>query len=223
MNHECSKILKSKNRGIFRAATKKEINKSDATSNATEKDNYKKAINSPDLIFILQNSIGEYCSADAIKPHELIGKGLDSYVHITSPIRRIVDIINMLEMQYGTVITSKKAEEFIISWLKQINLINIKTKAIRRLQNDVQLLKLYDDKNDNQIYSGMVFARSDIITKNDNTLFKYRVYIPEIKLLTSLTIPHKIINYSMMDFTLHLFLDEIKMNKKVRLQLLYNL
>jgi len=45
------------------------------------------------------------------------------------------------------------------------------------------------------------------------------VYIPYIKLLTSVYSERDIKNYSLMDFTVHLFLDESKMSKKVRLHM----
>ena len=161
---------------------------------------------------------GEYCSADAIKPHELIaGGGLASYVHITSPIRRLVDCLNMLEIQRGTYINSEEAIKFLEKWLDQIAVINKKTKAIRRLQNDAELLRLYDRAH-NQMYNGVVFAQTSVAAENN--LYKYKVYIPYIKLLSSVYTTKVIKNYSLMDFTVHLFLDESKMCKKVRLHML---
>ena len=205
MNYECSKILLKKNRGIFRSARSVAISDNDCDPNALPSE----------FKHILQNVAGEYCSVDNMKPHELIAGGLNSYLHITSPIRRLVDCINMLEIQRGTYINSVESEKFLEKWLNNIPEINAKTKAIRRLQNDVELLRLYE-KTHNQIYNGIVFDRTITTT----SLYKYRVYIPYIKLLTSVYSVKEIKNYSSMDFTVHLFLDETKMSKKVRLQML---
>jgi hypothetical protein len=212
MNYECSKILLKKGRGIFRSASKKEVGKED------------KDISIPSEIkHIVQSVAGEYCSIENMKPHELIAiNGLASYTHITSPIRRLVDCLNMLEIQRGTYIHSVEANQFLEKWLKKIPEINKKTKAIRRLQNDVELLRLYE-KTHSQVYNGIVFAQSKVEQQSntlEDNIYKYKVYIPYIKLLTSVYSERDIKNYSLMDFTVHLFLDESKMCKKVRLHML---
>jgi exoribonuclease R len=234
MNHECAKLLRAKKKGIFRSATKKEALEDKGTD-------YKQVIKTiPELAFILQGVAGEYCSAQAIKPHELIGSkgGLECYVHITSPIRRMVDIINMLELQMGMGITSKGAEDFLLKWTTQeaIDLINKKTKAIRRLQNDVELLKLYD-KNNVQVYSGISLGGPPPRDGNRDGCDNFKsvlckdislpswgggtpVYIPELKLLTKIYSTKNLPIYSSFECTVHLFLDEAKMSKKVRLQML---
>ena len=50
--------------------------------------------------------------------------------------------------------------------------------------------------------------------------YKYRVYIYYIKLLTNVYSTKKVENYTTMNFTIHLFLDEVNMTKKIRLQML---
>jgi hypothetical protein len=234
MNHECAKLLKAKKKGIFRSAKKKEVQEDNVL------EDYKKVlVNAPELTYILQGIAGEYCLADNIKPHELIGKGLSSYVHITSPIRRIVDIINMLELQMGISIHSPAAEEFLKKWTspEAINTLNIKTKAIRRLQNDVELLHLYE-KNNGQVYTGILLGvggnppeppSGEILVANAlvggpgggvRGGVPHRVYVPELKLLTKIYSDKQLPTYSIAEFTVHLFLDEAKMSKKVRLQIL---
>jgi len=224
MNYECSQVLQSKNRGIFRSACKNEdISQTDIPAECKH---------------ILQNIVGEYCSVSNVKPHELIGGGggLPTYVHITSPIRRLVDCLNMLEMQKDTLIKSPEAQEFLAKWLDKIPELNAKNKSIRRLQNEVELLHLYQTQSQQvyseqvyseqvysqqvysqQVYSGMVFAQTPA---NENAFFKYRVYIPVIKCLTSVYSLKDIKNYTFANFTLHWFLDESKMQKKIRLQML---
>lgn len=197
MNHECAKILKIKKRGgIFRSATKKEEIKETVA---------------PGLKSILQNVAGEYSSE--AKPHELLG--LDLYTHITSPIRRIVDIVNMMNLIEEH--WSANAIAFMEKWQEQSHLdhINAKTKAIRRLQNEMELMTLYE-KNPGCIYNGVVFQRSE----EAKGLYKYRAYIPETKMLTSVLSANVYKNYAEVNFSAHLFLDEAKMTKKIRLQIL---
>lgn len=195
MNHECAKILNiKKHGGIFRSAGKKEEIKDTLA---------------PELKSILQNVAGEYSSE--AKPHELLG--LECYTHITSPIRRIVDIVNMMnliELQW-----SADAIAFMAKWQSHLAHINNKTKAIRRLQNEMELMTLYE-KNPGCIYNGVVFQRSD----EAKGLYKYRAYIPETKMLTSVFSMTEYKNYAEVNFSAHLFLDEAKMTKKIRLQIL---
>jgi exoribonuclease R len=229
MNHECAKKLQLQQRGIFRSATKKEIQPSN-------EEDYKKVLIMPELIYMLQGVAGEYCLVDNIKPHELIGKGLKCYTHITSPIRRLVDIVNMVELQTDTCIGSVAADAFLKKWKtpQAVETINQKTKAIRRLQNDVELLHVYEKYGQDKVYSGIILG---VPPPHDGSNMPSpppqvggsggrqpptptRVYIPELKLLTKLKSAKELPIYSLVECTVHLFLDEAKMRRKVRLQML---
>jgi len=231
MNYECSKILKAKRKGIFRTATKKEINL--ASEAAIE------ACIAGDLKYILQGTVGTYCAIEDLKPHEVIGGGVSSYIHITSPIRRIVDCVNMLEIMSDNYVFSKEADLFKEKWMANLAQINANTKAIRHLQNDMALLNIYEkNTNKDQIYSGVVWGGDPMgvppphdgmgferveplgFERAAPLLYKYRVYIYYIKLLTNVYSTKKVENYTTMNFTIHLFLDEVNMTKKIRLQML---
>jgi exoribonuclease R len=202
MNYECSKLLKAQTqpRGIFRSATKKE-NASDLA---------------PELCHILQGAVGNYCSAPDIQPHELIGGGLPSYTHITSPIRRIVDCINMLELQKPNLIKSAEADAFVEKWQAQLAVINQKTKSIRKIQNEMTLLTCHK-KNEKQVYRGVVFDQQKAQQQNK---YKYKIYIPDIKLLTSVFSEQVYTAYSVVNCAFYLFLDEDRMEKKVRVTII---
>ena len=204
MNRECAKILKAQQHGIFRSASKKE----------TAPEDY--AILAPELKSILQNTAGAYTSAAESKPHELIGGGLECYVHITSPIRRIVDVVNMLAILQDKLQWSADAKQFMAKWQSLLPMLNQKTKAIRRLQNEMELLSTYEKKED-RAYPGFLFQRSEAMEKG---LYKYRAYIPETKMVTSVLSPKAYKNYAAVHFSAHLFLDEAKMTKKIRLQIM---
>jgi hypothetical protein len=184
-----------------------------------------------DLKYILQGTVGAYCGIEDLKPHEIIGGGVESYLHITSPIRRIVDCINMLEIMSEDYVFSKEADLFKEKWMANLTLINANTKAIRHLQNDMALLHLYEkNTNKDQIYSGVVLGvgvppgvpppHDGMGSGFEPLLYKYRVYIYYIKLLTNVYSTKKVENYTTMNFTIHLFLDEVNMTKKIRLQML---
>jgi hypothetical protein len=219
MNHECAKMLLGKSRGIFRSTTKKE-------SNEIIKDSPY-----PTLNYILNNISGQYCSRSDLQPHYMIGNGLDCYTHITSPIRRIVDCVMMLELQQSHFKWSDGAVKFLNKWTtpESIDTINKKTKVIRKLENEIRLMDLYENEvckndNNNNIYFGLVFGKT-LIENNENKkdarpMYKYKVYIQTIKFLSYVITERELVDYTMVDISVHQFLDEAKMCKKIRLQLL---
>ena len=208
MNRECAKSLQGKKTGIFRSATRK-----------TAITDYTHFV--PELQEMLQNVAGEYCSYENLKPHALIG--CESYLHITSPIRRLVDIVNMLEIQAALIPWSAAAQTFMGKWKTAASLaqINRKTKAARKLQNEIEVLEAYQ-KNPERIYMGVVFNKTTL----DASLYKYSVYIPETKVLTTVKGPNVVgpnvvgTGTATVYLSAHLFLDEAKMTKKIRLQFL---
>jgi exoribonuclease R len=216
MNRECAKKLRAKKCGIFRSAMQASVAEASVAEASVAAQAQAQA--PPELKRILQATAGEYCGADQIKPHELIGGGLDCYLHITSPIRRLVDIINMCELLQESIPWSAEAKVFLAKWQKpeQIKSINQKTKASRKLQNEMELLQTYE-KNPDRTYMGLLFNKTQEL---DKALFKYKVYIAETKMLTSIFSTEDIAEFTSAYFSAHLFLDEAKMTKKIRLQML---
>ena len=201
MNMECAKQLETKKCGIFRSAVKN-------TENNTCPSELKR---------VLQGTAGEYCSFKKRKPHELIGNGRRTYVHVTSPIRRIVDIVNMTILLKEQVKWSADATNFLEKWqTKMIPMINTKTKAIRKLQNEMEMLNIYT-KQPERTFTGVLFNRTEINAKGQ---YKYNVYIAETKILTTVRSPKEFNNFTTTHFSAHLFLDEAKMTKKIRLQII---
>jgi exoribonuclease R len=205
MNHECAKLLEKKQVGIFRAAAAKQpFDIEELPTN---------------LKHILQNVTGEYCRFANRKPHELIAGGLECYAHVTSPIRRLVDCVNMYHLQATELPWSVEAQTFLQKWDTAQNLetINVKSRSIRRLQTQMELFELYE-KNETQLYTGIVFARTTVLDKN-HKMYKYKAYIQSLNLLTSVLTAKYVEDYTTVDFSVHLFQDATKMSKKIRLQL----
>ena len=258
MNHECSKMLKERQKGIFRAATNKDLqnnsdndaNEDDTNEDDTNQDDEEEEENNfhnltPSFKQVVKSCVGEYCEYQQLKPHELIANGLPSYTHITSPIRRIVDCVNMLELQQDKFVWSAAAKQFSARWMSpaMIALINKKTRATRKIQNEMELLtlhyNLHAQRQSATVYAGMVFARTLCDSKDKQSEhkqsehkqsehkqsehkqcnYKYRVYLPHLKMLTSITTSKKMHNYTMTEFTTHLFMAEDRLKKKIRLQL----
>ena len=144
---------------------------------------------------------------------------LDAYMHITSPIRRLVDLMGIIKLCsiMNLCTLDNGAEEFYNKWAtdESISYINKTMRSIRKVQNDCSLLKVCceDDIDMSVAYDGFIF---DKIQRNDS-LFQYMVYLPKIKLTNRITSRVDRENMTTQQFNLYIFLDEIRMKKKIRL------
>jgi hypothetical protein len=208
MNHLTAKDLLVNGSGIFRSTT---------SSNNSEVSEVSQALPSDVLQFIniYRTTSGNYVTSDKVTSHSILG--LDAYVHITSPIRRIVDILNMIKFQeiIGFKLTDS-ALEFYNNWIKDIDYINKSMKLLRRVQNDCNLLNIFYKNPDFLLttYSGYCFDEKAL----DNGLYKYNLYLPELK-TTSFVICSKLTLFEKYQFKLFVFNNEDKMKKKIRLHL----
>ena len=160
-----------------------------------------------------KNSTGVYC----LLPGSDSGSGEDTlidmkhdfldaeyYTHITSPIRRIVDLLNQimfLNRELGVKL-SDQVLQFLEHWTnpKMVEYINATMRSIRKVQMDCDTVaKCYAHPEWMQHHhQGIVFDR---IQKTDAT-FSYMVFLPETKILTRANSIHKVDNYSSHDFAL---------------------
>lgn len=169
---------------------------------------------------------GEYTTIDNKSPHHFIG--YEVYTHITSPIRRLVDIVNMtlLQTKLGLLQFKNHASvvEFCNKWSSEtkVKYINTTTKSIKKVQNSCSLLALHlknkDDKKIKKI-KGYVFDRELLCGKKNTHKFKYNVYIPEYNMVTTFKTDLVLENYIKMLFTIHVFMEETCLKQKIRLQL----
>ena len=132
----------------------------------------------------------------------------------------------MIEIIRDTYTFSSAANVFVEKWLAKTAVLNQQSKAIRHLQNDVLLLSTSEkNPHNDELYTGVVWGSAPTTpfpTSEEGSaapLYKYRGYIAQLKLLTNVYSPKKVDNYSTMNFTIHLFLDEANMTKKVQLQM----
>lgn len=209
MNYHSAKNLLKHNSGIFRSViTKKDILVPDHLPEEVS-----------NFITIWTSSAGQYVT---IKEGQSLSHDLahmDAYVHITSPIRRIVDLLNIIKFQQniGLITLSDMAIQFYNQWLSELDYINTTMRSIRKVQNDCSLLNycLETPGVMEKEYLGYIF---DKVVRNDN-LYQYVVYLPEIKLTSRMVVRENIENFSENSFRLFIFNNEEKFKKKIRVQL----
>ena len=217
MNYKCSKKMLEHKIGIYRLTTKNDTHDANApqqyvpgppppsssTEIPNEISNFVKLWNC--------NVRGFYCNYATIKnkydnnediKHELISNnGLTIYTHITSPIRRIVDLINLIELQKnsGIIQFSIDAHLFSSEWINKCNYINEFTQKIKKVQSNCTLLhELFNScintNKDDHHYEGYVIEQllqeqnnnninntninNTNINNTNNAFNKYNVYIP---------------------------------------------
>jgi exoribonuclease R len=158
------------------------------------------------------------------------------YTHITSPIRRIVDLLNqtvvLIHMQVVKE-TSPASMEFVQKWMNQIDFLNESTNSIRKVQRECELMYLCYTSSDilERIHEGIVFSEStneNYMVENMNSqscglMKKYTIYCEKLKLLSHITTEENLSVGSMISFTLFLFENEDKTKKKIRLQYYKNI
>jgi len=212
MNYYCARILKYEGKGLYRSS-KMNINYTPP----------EKADNKIKKFLKLWHSYGgQYCKYEKLESHDMLE--LDAYVHITSPIRRLPDLLNILIIQDVMVIKTLKGKgsKFYQKWMsnESVEYINKTMRSIRRVQNDCSMLKLcYEDETiKNTIYEGYMF---DKIERNDG-LYQYMVYINELNMTNRLTSRYNVEVNSVQKFKIYIFMDEIRLRQKVRIELQYD-
>lgn len=153
--------------------------------------------------------------------HEMMN--IDSYIHITSPIRRLADLLNMIQIQKNLNILefSNNGNTFLKHWTSEENIqyINITMRSIRKVQNSCFILHSCMDNEEllKQKHTGYIF---DKIIRNDG-LYQYMVYLddPKLKTCGRFTSRFNLKNYCKYNFKLYLFRNHIDAKKKIMINI----
>jgi exoribonuclease R len=167
---------------------------------------------------------GNYSISPVNLNHDALG--LNAYVHITSPIRRIVDLLNIIAFQHHvmkSIKLSENANAFYNKWAADLEYINISMRAIKKVQSDCELLNICTN-NPELLTNSLDGYLLEFIERNNNNLLCYRVYLPSLKLFSQTYIPKEQIpniNINIIQkFKLYLFQDEERFKKKIRVTII---
>lgn len=208
MNTKCAEYLHSKKQGIFRSCT-----------NSTNKiiDPKNDTIHNQILRWRQLNAQYMLYNENMDMSHSMLDA--QYYIHITSPIRRLVDIVNQIIISDTA---NLNAREFCQRWTENICDINTQTKSIRKVQTDCELLmRCITNPVMIQIpHKGIIF---DPVVSNKNAdQIKYSVYLFEIHMFLKVIVSRDAILDETKEykFKMFLFQKEDQSNKKIRLTLL---
>jgi|UniRef100_A0A6C0CJS1 exoribonuclease R len=208
MNYYTSRDMVKYNNGIYRSVS---FNK-DYKMDDTLPDNVN------NFLKIWNSSCGQYDLYDERKCHEMLD--LESYIHCTSPIRRLVDLLNMAKLQKNMKMVNY-GENFVLfydKWTSRLEYINTTMRAIRKIQTDCSLLHLCSTDSEvlEREYDGYVF---DKIIRNDG-LFQYIVYLENLKSVSRITSRFDLNNFEKYKFRVFVFHEEATLKKKIRLHII---
>jgi exoribonuclease R len=139
---------------------------------------------------------------------------VNGYVHFTSPIRRMIDVINHMYWVSASIEFSNTAKTFLDKFQKNITEINDTMNRIKKVQNECSILCQVMNEPDilNKSYEALVLEQlSDRI---------YSVYIQELKWIAKVYSDTYLDKYSSVSCTIYIFSKEEQLRKKIRVNLI---
>jgi exoribonuclease R len=208
MNSACAEKLKHQGSGIFRSV--KYIDKTKVKKTGSEYDA---------IMTQWRNINSSYVWFNNNTEHDIMGKS--EYIHITSPIRRLVDIINQLVFlsEIMNIQLSDGALGFVNEWKSKLTDVNKSMKSIRKIQNECSILHKIQSNEEllNRSYEGIILDKNE-----KNGTFKYTVYIKELNIISFMKRDQDIgfEDYRVENFRLFLFENESSTKKKIRVDII---
>ena len=213
MNTETGNHLAQNNSGIFRKATYKNDTTLDLDKVFDKNtSNFIKSWNNTDCKYVRYEE-------DVVIRHDMMS--VSSYVHITSPIRRIVDLLNQIIIMQTKLLVkmiSSNAKTFLMKWLDQLDALNENMKSIRKVQTDCQLLFQCNNNKDwfDKTHSAILFGKTE---RNDG-YYSYTVYISELNVVTRINTEQNIDDFTIHTCQLFTFNEEEHITNKIKCQLI---
>jgi exoribonuclease R len=211
MNYYVAKHMKFEKMGIYRTVKSKTENTITTTTNMNNNDMM------PNFVRIWEQQVaGKYAlfqdtSLFDLK-HEILGFSV--YVHFTSPIRRMVDLLNQILWIQNHVKPEKLREDISRFYDKQVTNIdelNRQMKCIRRIQADAHILQKVTTEPEilEQVYDAIVLSTDE----------KTTLYIEKLEWLTQSYLDTPCKKYEIVKCKLYVFEKEEQMRKKIRIQI----
>lgn len=206
--------------GIFRSVMFKSSCESSDDAKSVVSDNCRRTIQ-----LWNSNTSGQYVllqenKENVVLQHDVLKKSV--YVHMTSPIRRLVDLLNqmMFMQRFLGIRLGASAQQFLDTWNRKMDFVNVAMRSIRKVQNECQLLYRCTQEPEllEKTHSGVVFDR----IQRESGYFNYMVYMESLNLLSRVRSTQDLRNYDAVECKLLVFENEEKTQKKIRLCIVTN-
>jgi|UniRef100_A0A6C0DXM6 exoribonuclease R len=157
---------------------------------------------------------GKYVLYSTDVVHEVMK--ITHYIHITSPIRRLVDFLNQIAFVRLYLALSTESFNYLENWKSKMDSLNDSMRKIKKGQNESWLLyHFYKDPN---IIGRNHYGRI-VDKKMSGGIFKYSVYLAEYRLFTSFKTNEILEPSCVISFRLYLFESEHEVKRKVRIEM----
>ena len=208
INKKCGELMVEKKRGIYRKAKKGEEEEEKRGEMGREIEKWKNKRGE----YVLYNDESERMLHEILK--------VKTYMQISSPIRRLVDVLNqvMMIMCKFEMSISKGAKEFVEKWLGKIEYINSSMRSIRKVQNDCELMSIFVKNPEicEKKFEGVVFDKM----YNEKGEISYMVYISELKKISKVRREEGQKEEKVYKIKMYYFGDEYNNKKKVRMKII---
>lgn len=197
-NKECALKMSCCKKGIFKTIQ----------SNVTYPKNHM------DYIELFKINASKYNKYEDQIYNSVDNNDVQCYLQITSPIRRLVDLLNIYIFTNELKINkySENALHFYTQWYNELDYINKTMRYIRKIQSKCKLISLFE-MNNNEIFKGYTF---DKIQRSDKK-FHYNVYLPKLNIFTSMTIQEDLKEYDEYSFKLYMFNQSANIQNKIKI------
>ena len=210
MNIQCAKQLRNKKCGIFRNSIIKNKDMIQHTHLDHDTAQMLSMWNNVSSAYVMYNETEETFKHDVMNE--------ECYIHITSPIRRLVDVLNQIAFYANVMDTqiSPNARAFLENWVSKLDFLNTSMKSIRSIQNNCTLLFTCSRNPDamNTTHRGILFNEHV-----EDKGYTYQVYLPNLKLTSKVFSEEKCALFQYRTFSLFMFEDEYQTKRKIRVQL----
>lgn len=220
MNYKTSLILKQNKIGIFRKLDNRYDDSQYKNVNIKEEDKQ--------FLFYYRSNCAQYCSHDESSYNSFMYESIKQYTHITSPIRRLVDLLNSIILQKQLKLwnfqNNDMAHDFYMKWFNNLDYINLMMRSIRKVQNNCNIMNKIEEHNKSHknklICKGLCF---DTMERN-NKMKLFNVYIRELGYVGKYSISDDMVEKNCIkdlhyyNFEIYLFMNEDNLKKKVKIK-----
>lgn len=214
-NKICGEYLAQHKTGIFRQVIFTKSGNNPTETQETQQETLSKEARQ--IIQLWNNVSGQYVIYDESPVNHEMMK-VANYTHMTSPIRRLVDLVNQLifiSLLHEPL--SNPAQQFLDQCIAKLPYINTSMRSIRKIQTDCEVLyRCYTTPSLFQSeHKGILFDKE----KKDGK-YVYMVYLEEVRILTRFKSYEEYENLSQHSFQLFFFTNEQSLKKKIRIQII---
>jgi hypothetical protein len=215
MNQEIGTLLYKNKTGVFRLA-KGDVSQSSSLNSESKGFD----IETERMLYNFHNHIcSEYRTFKEGEQYIHSAMLVENYVHFTSPIRRLADLLNQIYLWPLLGYTQiPEMVDFVEKWTSspKMSYINDTMKAIRRTQTSCELVYMcYNNDNVLQTYMGIVFEKTVV----GNEQYEYTVYIKDLKYLAHIKCDKNIGVFSEIECRVFVFHDKVTVRDKIVLQI----